>query len=663
MWKILNACDRLKPDRDLENGLLRKKGKTVKKNESYHTQKKWKWRMFHVCALLGFLLVMLSGMGNAQAEDWQIEGQDGIFANGSLQPKAKTAEDGWQDDSSENALKLYRNGVAAYYGGQLETANEQAVYTELIAAQQQNRIKGANSRYHAIEIILEKTVVLPETDGTQSAAYRTLCSEVGKAIDAFLFDYNENYWIYGYRWMPNGTSNRISKIQMWFTDYYSDIRSEMNLTDEELSRLEQKVTGNSRYEVVKKAYEEVIRLVTYPTDDRMAYHTITGGLLEKYSHKGVCDCYARLFKLLCQKKGIACILVPGGSDMIDGEVQMDHIWNYVQMEDGKWYLVDCTWDDLGTSTPRMTHFLAGYQTPGLYSETVGQNHLAVGRFTSSSYTPFSVPQLSATAYRKEGSYTSVPLGAYFTPGSLTMDIGKREKLTATIYPASVPTDELKWNSSNAAVANIIEVGGADQAYITAKGAGTAQITLSYGTKVMAACQVTVKGKQTAAASYKISLNVTSLPMQVKKSTKALKVTSLQAGDSIKVWKSSNSKVVKVDRRTGKLTALRKGTAVITVTSQKGAKASCKIKVQKGKVATKKIRLKKTCVELKKGKSFSIKYTRTPLTANDKLSYKTSNKKVATVSASGKVKAKKKGTATITVRSASGKTAKLKIKVR
>ena len=69
------------------------------------------------------------------------------------------------------------------------------------------------------------------------------------------------------------------------------------------------------------------------------------------------------------------------------------------------------------------------------------------------------------------------------------------------------------------------------------------------------------------------------------------------------------------------------------------------------------------MELKKGKCFFIKYTRTPLTANDKVTYKTSNKKVATVSASGKVKAKKKGKATITVRSASGKTAKLKIKVR
>lgn len=129
-------------------------------------------------------------MGDAQAYDWPIEGQDSIFANGSLQPKAKTEENNRQDDSPENTLKLYRNGVAAYYGAQLETANEQTVYTELVAAQQQNRIKGAVSQSSAIEITLARQVVLPLVNSTGSSAYQNLCSEVGKAVDAFLFDYN-----------------------------------------------------------------------------------------------------------------------------------------------------------------------------------------------------------------------------------------------------------------------------------------------------------------------------------------------------------------------------------------------------------------------------------------------------------------------------------------
>ena len=112
-----------------------------------------------------------------------------------------------------------------------------------------------------------------------------------------------------------------------------------------------------------------------------------------------------------------------------------------------------------------------------------------------------------------------------------------------------------------------------------------------------------------------------------------------------------------------MTALRTGTATITVVSRKGAKAFCKVKVQKGRVATGKLTLKKTVLELKKGKSQKIQVFRTPLTANDKLSYKSSNKKVATVNSKGTVKAKKKGTAVITVRSASGKTVKLTIKVK
>lgn len=633
----------------------------MKKTERVQQQKKCRWQIWYPCMIL-CLLFLLCCTATAQAADWPVEGQDQVFTNGSLQPRAELQKDDSSESSSENTLKLYRNGVAAYYGAQLETTNEQAVYAELVTASQQNKIKNATAQSSSIEIKLAKKVVLPASNATSSTAYQTLCSEVGKSVDAFLFDYNENYWIYGYRWKVDGNSSQISKIRLWFTDYYNGIRSELNLTDTELQKLEQKVTGNNRYEIVKSAYEEVIRLVVYPSDDKMAYHTITGGLLEKYGHKGVCDCYARLFKLLCQEKGIACILVPGGEDVIDNEVQMDHIWNYVQMEDGNWYLVDCTWDDLGTATPRMTHFLAGYSTPGLNGATVGQSHLAVGRFTNSSYVSFYVPQLSATAYQKDGSYISMPISAYLTPGNLNMKVGNKEKLTATVYPSQVTTDELKWNSSNMSVADVIEVGGAEQAYITAKSPGTAQITLSYGSRVLASCQVTVRGTQST-VSYKVGLNASSLPMQVKKSTKALKVTSLQAGDSVKEWKSSNSKVVKVDRRTGKLTALKKGTAVITVTTQKGAKASCKIKVQSGKVSTKKLKLNKTYVELKKGKSFTVKYTRTPLTASDKVTYKTSNKKVATVSSSGKIKAKKKGTATITVRSASGKTAKLKVKVK
>ena len=66
--------------------------------------------------------------------------------------------------------------------------------------------------------------------------------------------------------------------------------------------------------------------------------------------------------------------------------------------------------------------------------------------------------------------------------------------------------------------------------------------------------------------------------------------------------------------------------------------------------------------LKKGKSFKLKVTITPKDSQDKISYKTSNKKIATVSKNGKIKAKKKGTAKITVISGKKK-AVCKVKVK
>lgn len=52
----------------------------------------------------------------------------------------------------------------------------------------------------------------------------------------------------------------------------------------------------------------------------------------------------------------------------------------------------------------------------------------------------------------------------------------------------------------------------------------------------------------------------------------------------------------------------------------------------------------------------------PLTSTEKITYKSSNKKVATVSAKGVIAAKKKGTATITVKSGK-KSVKCKVTVK
>lgn len=170
-------------------------------------------------------------------------------------------------------------------------------------------------------------------------------------------------------------------------------------------------------------------------------------------------------------------------------------------------------------------------------------------------------------------------------------------------------------------------------------------TRNYGSKLKAA----------------IKLNVSSLTLQRKQTTTKVKV-SMAYGDSIKSWASSNKKIVTVYKN-GKIKAGTKtGTAKITVTLKSGKKATLKVKVQTAKVKTTKISGLKKKLTIKKGKSVTLKPVVSPITSREKVTYRSSNKKIATVSSKGVVKGRRKGTVTITVKS--GKvTKKIKITVK
>ena len=120
------------------------------------------------------------------------------------------------------------------------------------------------------------------------------------------------------------------------------------------------------------------------------------------------------------------------------------------------------------------------------------------------------------------------------------------------------------------------------------------------------------------------------------------------------WKSSNPKVAKVNQ-TGKVTALKAGKATITCTAKDGSgvSAKCVITVQNQLVT--RIKLNKTKLSVKMGKTYQLKVkTIKPSDAfNKKVTWKSSNKKIATVDKNGKVKALKKGTCTITCTAADG----------
>ena len=131
-----------------------------------------------------------------------------------------------------------------------------------------------------------------------------------------------------------------------------------------------------------------------------------------------------------------------------------------------------------------------------------------------------------------------------------------------------------------------------------------------------------------------------------------------------IWSSSDEKIATVSAE-GLVTAKKKGSCVITVTTKDGAlTATCKVTVKKAVKVTG-VSINKKSKSLKVGKTYTLKANIKPKKATIKdVTWKSSNKKVATVDADGTVTAIKKGTATITVKTKDGKykaTCKIKVK--
>ena len=182
---------------------------------------------------------------------------------------------------------------------------------------------------------------------------------------------------------------------------------------------------------------------------------------------------------------------------------------------------------------------------------------------------------------------------------------------------------------------------------------------------------TVPDAEVSAATGKVkSVAVTNLPakqLTLKKGktfTLKSKVTVTGKASKKVIYKTSNKKIATVNAK-GKITAKKKGSAKIYVISKANKKKKCTITVTVGTPVTK-VKLNKTKSTMTVGKKQTLKATVTPKKASSKaVVWKSSNKKVATVTSKGVVKAKKAGTVTITAtaKDGSGKKASCKVTVK
>ena len=246
------------------------------------------------------------------------------------------------------------------------------------------------------------------------------------------------------------------------------------------------------------------------------------------------------------------------------------------------------------------------------------------------------------------SKTIAVTGVSLDQTSLELTEGGTAQLKATVAPADATNQEITWSTADNNIANVDGEGK-----ITAVKAGetTITVTTSDGNKT-ATCKVTVK----AVPLEGIAVNPATLQIQEGEDKQLEAVfTPEDYGDKRIQWASNNTNVATVDRETGLLHAVKPGECKVFVESltDQTFQAFCEVKVT-ADPTLKGISFPYTSLTMKKGETKQFQVVYDPEYAeNKKVTWKSSNTSVATVSSEGVVTAVWNGDADITATSQEG----------
>ena len=550
-------------------------------------------------------------------------------------------------DSVDSGISLFSlDYYTDSYGAQLD-GNAKALYDLLV----QNYVVDYSQYLDSVDFPFEfpdtitfEAVVEDGSFQRKGESYVQATDDVKTAIqaasDAFSYDYPQAFWFrgsnYGYRvsCVRDGSSStgyRGTFKNFTFKPANREISENahtrmgdfMDGVQSAVAELNEQTLGMDMEQKIKRIHDYICQRVTYRNDNTLWVHSAASLFLDA-DPAFVCEGYAKSMKIFCYYMGINCACISGTARGTSSGIPGAHMWNYVQMDDGNWYLVDATWDDVGTP-PSSRYLLVGRATKGQYI-TIGEERVEYTSFSTTSAETagpvFILPVLAEESYadnkgKNEPAVTSAPT---VTP---TAAVSAGPTLTASAEPT--PT-------------------------VSVKPAPTASVKTTPTASVAPIPTVSVAPIPTATPAP----TTTILTLRVKQTYKS--------GGKIKSVRTTNKKIVKVDKK-GKIIGKKAGKATVTITYTNGSRRIYQVKVQKGIVKTTAVSVNKRNIILaRKGKSFQLKVTLTPVTSQQKVTYKSSNSKVAAVNSKGKIVAKKKGTATITVKSGNKKiTCKVKVK--
>ena len=245
-----------------------------------------------------------------------------------------------------------------------------------------------------------------------------------------------------------------------------------------------------------------------------------------------------------------------------------------------------------------------------------------------------------------------------TPSRIEIIEGGSAVLSASVSPEAASDRAVAWSSSDRSVATVDKAG-------TVHGLkpGTATVTATAEGK-SGTCAVTVKAK--AVGVTEVTLDKTELTLTEGETETLTATVRPDNADNRKVtWSSDKTEIATVDGA-GKVTAVKPGEAVVTVTTEDGGKtATCRVTVKAKTVGVTEVTLDRTELTLTEGETETLTATVKPDNAdNRKVTWSSDKTEVATVDGAGKVTAVKAGEATVTVTTEDGgKTATCKVTVK
>ncbi|MBC8615074.1 Ig-like domain-containing protein [Blautia faecis] len=620
-------------------------------------------------------------------------------------------------DSVDSGISLFSlDYYTDSYGAQLD-GNAKALYDLLV----QNYVVDYSQYLDSVDFPFEfpdtitfEAVVEDGSFQRKGESYVQATNDVKTAIqaasDAFSYDYPQAFWFrgsnYGYRvsCVRDGSSStgyRGTFKNFTFKPANREISENahtrmgdfMNGVQSAVAELNEQTVGMDMEQKIKRIHDYICQRVTYRNDNTLWVHSAASLFLDA-DPTFVCEGYAKSMKIFCYYMGINCACISGTARGTSSGTPGAHMWNYVQMDDGNWYLVDATWDDVGTP-PSSRYLLVGRSTKGQYI-TIGEERVEYTSFSTTSAEMvgpvFILPVLAEESYadnkgKNEPTVTVVPtvtptaaVSAEPTPTASVEPVPTVSvKPVPTVSAEPTPTVSVK-PAPTVSVDPTPTISMKPVPTVSAEPTPTASVDPTPTVNAEPTPTVSVKpipivsAEQTPTASVAPipTVSVTPIPTAtpVPTATPAQTTTTLilrvkqtyKSGGKIKSVRTTNKKIVKVDKK-GKITGKKAGKATVTITYTNGSRRIYQVKVQKGIVKTIAVSVNKRNIILaKKGKSFQLRVTLTPVTSQQKVTYKSSNSKVAAVNSKGKIVAKKKGTATITVKSGNKKiTCKVKVK--